>query len=36
MFENMTEQEAREQILGIVDDYCEKYHNQQKAFQEGV
>ena len=35
MFENMNEQEAREQILGIVDDYCKKYHNQQKPFEEG-
>ena len=30
MFENMTEQQAREQILGIVDNYCRKYHNQEK------
>lgn len=32
MFENMTEQQAREQILGIVDNYCRKYHNQEKTF----
>lgn len=35
MFENMTEQQAKEQILSMVDDYCRKYHNQQKPFQEG-
>lgn len=35
MFENMTEQQAREEILGMVDDYCLKYHNQQKPFEEG-
>ena len=35
MFENMTEQEARNQILEMVDGYCAKYHNQQKPFQEG-
>lgn len=35
MFENMTEQQAREEILGMVDDYCRKYHNQQKPFEEG-
>ena len=23
MFENMTEQQAREEILGMVDDYCQ-------------
>ena len=35
MFENMTEQQAKEQILEMVDHYCEKYHNQQKPFEEG-
>ena len=35
MFENMTEQQAREQILGIVDNYCRNYHNQEKTFKEG-
>ena len=35
MFENMTEQQAKEQILEMVDQYCEKYHNQQKPFEEG-
>ena len=35
MFENMTEQQAKEQILQMVDGYCRKFHNQQKPFQEG-
>ncbi|MDO5559657.1 MAG: lipopolysaccharide biosynthesis protein RfbH [Oscillospiraceae bacterium] len=26
MFDNMTEQQAREQILGMVKSYCDKYH----------
>lgn len=35
MFENMTEQQAREQILKMVDEYCGKYHNNKKEFTEG-
>lgn len=35
MFENMTEQQAKEQILSMVGGYCEKYHNQVKPFKEG-
>ena len=35
MFENTTEQQAKDQILEMVDTYCQKYHNQQKPFQEG-
>ncbi len=35
MFEHMTEQQAKEQILRMVGDYCKKYHNQTKPFQEG-
>ena len=35
MFENMSEQEAREQILSMVKDYCDKYHNNGKTFEEG-
>ena len=35
MFSNMNEKEAREQILSMVEEYCKKYHNQQKAFKEG-
>lgn len=35
MFENMNEQQAREQILKQVEEYCGKYHNNKKAFTEG-
>ncbi len=35
MFENKTEQQAREEILEAVDAYCCKYHNQKKPFKEG-
>ena len=28
-FENMSEKEAREKILGMVAEYCGKYHNQK-------
>ena len=27
MFEEMTEQQAREQILEMTRNYCNKYHN---------
>lgn len=30
-----TQEEARSQILELVADYCEKYHNQKKPFEEG-
>jgi CDP-6-deoxy-D-xylo-4-hexulose-3-dehydrase len=35
MFENRSESEAREQILSMVAEYCDKYHNQKKEFKEG-
>lgn len=35
MFEHKTEQQAREEILNIVKEYCETYHNQKKAFKGG-
>lgn len=35
MFENMTEQQAREQILKQVEEYCNTYHNRKKPFTEG-
>lgn len=35
MFEGMTEQEARDQILGMVSQYCDSYHNQKKPFKPG-
>lgn len=34
-FENKTEQQARQEILGMVEEYCETFHNQKKPFQEG-
>ena len=35
MFEGMTEQQAREEILRSVRQYCDVYHNVKKPFQEG-
>lgn len=35
MFENKNELEAREEILGLVKEYYEKYHNNVKEFKEG-
>lgn len=35
MFENKSEQQAKEKILGLVKEYCDTYHNQKKAFKEG-
>ena len=35
MFENMTEQQVKEQILTMVVEYCNKYHSQNKEFKEG-
>ena len=35
MFEGLTEAQAKEQILSIVKDYHDTYHNQPKAFAEG-
>ena len=35
MFENKTEAQAKEQILGLVAEYCDKFHNRQKPFEEG-
>lgn len=35
MFENMTEEQAKEKILEMVEEYWGKYHNQPKKFQEG-
>lgn len=35
MFENMTEQQARAEILAATAEYCKKYHNQKKDFREG-
>ena len=35
MFDNKTEKQAREEILQMVMEYCDKYHNIQKPFEEG-
>lgn len=35
MFENKTEKEAREAILSLVEEYCNKYHNVEKEFEKG-
>lgn len=35
MFEHMTEPQAKEQILEMVREYCDKYHNHPKKFEEG-
>lgn len=35
MFENQNEKQARESILEMVKEYCDKYHNQEKTFKEG-
>ena len=35
MFQNKTEQQAREEILGLVKEYCDTYHNVRKEFKEG-
>ena len=35
MFENQNEKQARETILEMVKEYCDKYHNQEKPFEEG-
>ena len=35
MFENMTEKQAREQILKSVEDYCDRFHNTAKEYKSG-
>ena len=35
MFENKAEKQAREEILNLVSEYCDTYHNQKKTFQPG-
>ena len=35
MFEGMSEEESRQQILSNVEDYCKKYHNNADVFQVG-
>ena len=35
MFEGMNEAKAREEILAMVKEYCNNYHNQKKTFEAG-
>lgn len=35
MFENQSESQAREQILKLVEEYCNQFHNRKKPFEEG-
>lgn len=35
MFEEKTEQQAKQQILDLVAEYCDKFHNKGKEFEEG-
>ena len=35
MFNNRSEQEARNEILEMVKEYCDKFHNVKKEFEEG-
>lgn len=35
MFENMTKKQAEAEILEMVEQYCDKFHNQKKPFEEG-
>ena len=35
MFKNKTEKEAKEEILKLVEEYCDKYHNTNKEWKEG-
>lgn len=35
MFEHQSESEARQKLLALVAEYCDKYHNQRPPFKEG-
>lgn len=35
MFEQMTEEQAKEHILELVGEYCDKFHNKKKDFEPG-
>ncbi len=35
MFEDKTEKQSREEILELVKEYCDTFHNQKKTFEEG-
>ncbi len=34
-FQNMTEEESRKQILSMVEEYCDTFHNKKKDFKPG-
>ena len=34
-FQNMTEEEAKKQILSLVEEYCDTFHNKKKEFKPG-
>ena len=34
-FEHKTEEQARREILDLVAEYCDTYHNKKGPFQEG-
>lgn len=35
MFENKTEEQAKKEILSMVEEYCDTFHNQKKEFKPG-
>lgn len=35
IFKNKTEQQAKDEILKLVEEYCSKFHNTEKKFQKG-
>ena len=35
MFENKTEEQAKKEILDMVAEYCDTFHNKRKAFEPG-
>lgn len=35
MFEHMTEEQAKKQILDMVSEYCDTYHNKKETYKEG-
>ncbi len=35
MFEHMTEEQAKQEILTAVTEYCDRFHNQKKPFEPG-
>ena len=35
MFENKTEEQAKEQILELVKEYCDTFHNNNSEYKEG-